>query len=125
MSEKILVVDDDSFILRLVSYILETEGYTVVTAADGREALGLLAEHQPDLVICDISMPELDGFATIEAIRADPETQELPVIMLTSRGQERDMQRAREVSADDYLTKPFSSSQVLESVARHLGRSTK
>ena len=131
----ILVVDDDRHIVRLISYILEMAGYTVVEAANGREALDLLAEHAasltgdaasltPDLVICDIMMPELDGFAVVEAIRADPETRELPVIMLTAKGEEKDIQRAQEVGANEYITKPFSSSQVLESVARHLGRST-
>ena len=137
----ILVVDDDHYMVRLISYVLETAGYTVVEAANGREALDLLAEHAasltgdaasltgdaasltPDLVICDIMMPELDGFATVEAIRADPKTRGLPVIMLTARGQEQDVQRAQEVGADDYLTKPFSSNQILESVARQLGKS--
>ncbi len=138
----ILVVDDDRHIVRLISYVLETAGYTVIDAANGREALALLAEHAasltgdaasltgdaasltPDLVICDIGMPELDGFAVVEAIRADPETRELPVIMLTAKGEEKDIQKAHEVGANEYITKPFSSSQVLESVARHLGRST-
>jgi two-component system alkaline phosphatase synthesis response regulator PhoP len=121
MAPKILIVDDEPYIVRLVSYILEKAGYEVCQANDGHEALARLETEEAALVLCDINMPDIDGFEIVRTIRADPRWQHLPVIMITARGQESDLVRAAEVGADGYLTKPFSSSQVVGEVRRHLG----
>ncbi|MDY7041919.1 MAG: response regulator [Chloroflexota bacterium] len=121
MAPKILIVDDEPHMARLASYIMEQAGYEVHQANDGPEALARLETEGADLVFCDITMPDMDGFEIVRAIRANPRWQNLPVIMLTARGQESDLTRAVEVGANGYLTKPFSSSQVLREVRRHLG----
>ncbi len=120
MPYRILVIDDEPHMARLASYVLQTAGYEVLTAEDGRDGLKKLAQFEPDLVICDITMPEMDGFEVVSTLRADPRWHHLPVIMLTARGQEQDMQRAEEVGANSYLTKPFSSRQLLGEVQRYL-----
>ena len=123
MPYRILVIDDEPHMARLASYVLQTAGYDVLTAEDGRDGLEKLARFKPDLVVCDITMPEMDGFEVVSALRADPRWRDLPVIMLTARGQEQDVQRAQEVGANSYLTKPFSSRQLLGEVQRYLNGS--
>ncbi|RMF31392.1 MAG: response regulator, partial [Chloroflexi bacterium] len=113
MPYRILVIDDEPHMARLASYVLQTAGYDVLTAEDGRDGLEKLAHFKPDLVVCDITMPEMDGFEVVRTLRADPRWRHLPVIMLTARGQEQDVQRAQEVGANSYLTKPFSSRHLL------------
>ncbi|HDD67617.1 MAG TPA: response regulator [Candidatus Thorarchaeota archaeon] len=120
MPPKILIVDDEPHMVRLASYVLEKAGYEVYQANNGHEALACLETEGADLVLCDITMPDMDGFEIVSAIRANPRWQHLPVVMLTARGQESDLVRAAEVGADGYLTKPFSSSQVVSEVRRHL-----
>lgn len=121
MAPKILIVDDEPHMVRLASYVLEKAGYEVRQANGGHEALACLEAEGPDLILCDIMMPDMDGFELVCAIRADSRWQCLPVVMLTALGQESDLTRAMEVGADGYLTKPFSSSQVVSEVRRHLG----
>lgn len=116
----ILVIDDQRFIIRLLQFMLQGAGYDVLTAMNGQEALDLLQETVPDLIICDIMMPNMDGFTLMESIRADERLAALPIIVLTAKGQSEDIELAWRLGAKEYLTKPFSSAQVLESVARHL-----
>jgi len=123
MPYRILIIDDEPHMARLASYVLQTAGYDVLTAEDGRDGLEKLAQFKPDLVVCDITMPEMDGFEVVRTLRADPRWRHLPVIMLTARGQEQDVQRAQEVGANSYLTKPFSSRQLLGEVQRYLNGS--
>jgi CheY-like chemotaxis protein len=120
MPLKILIVDDEPHMVRLASYILEKAGYEVHQANSGHEALARLEAEVADLVLCDIMMPDMDGFEVVRAIRADPRWQHLPVVMLTSLGQESDLSRAKEAGADGYLTKPCSSSQMVSEVQRYL-----
>ncbi len=108
----ILVADDDSQVLRLVTRSLQVEGYTVIVARDGQQALEAMETEAPDLVLLDILMPRLNGFEVCEQIRA---FSAVPIIVLTARGQVQDKARAFDVGADDYITKPFS---VIELVAR-------
>jgi DNA-binding response OmpR family regulator len=106
MEEKrVLVVDDDPALLPLIEYTFAREGYEVVTACDGKEALREFFAHKPDLVILDIMMPRMDGW---EACRRIREVSDVPIVMLTARGQDEDIVRGLEYGADDYLTKPFS-----------------
>jgi DNA-binding response OmpR family regulator len=106
MEEKrVLVVDDDPALLPLIEYTFAREGYEVLTACDGKEALREFFTHKPDLVILDIMMPRMDGW---EACRRIREVSDVPIVMLTARGQDEDIVRGLEYGADDYLTKPFS-----------------
>jgi CheY-like chemotaxis protein len=118
---RILVVDDSPFMVRLVTYMLESAGHETTSAENGRVALDLMAEEVPDLVFLDTMMPEMDGLQTLRTIRANPRTKDVPVLMLTAKAQDDDFQAAREAGADGYLTKPFNRGDVLDSVARCLG----
>ncbi len=119
---RVLVVDDSPFMVRLVTYILEEAGYETMSAENGKAALELMAADPPDLVFLDTMMPEMDGLETLRAIRANPQTRDVPVLMLTAKTQAEDYRVAEEAGANGYLTKPFHQAGVLDSVARHLGR---
>jgi DNA-binding response OmpR family regulator len=107
---RILVVDDEADILDLLSELLGESGYDVVRASDGREAIRALFHAQPDLVLLDVAMPELDGWQTLERIR---DVSDLPVLMLTARASEDDKVRGLRAGANDYVTKPFSTRELL------------
>jgi class 3 adenylate cyclase/CheY-like chemotaxis protein len=111
----ILAVDDNPANVRLLDAVLVPRGYTVVGAASGPEALELVARRQPDLVLLDIMMPGIDGYEVCRRLRADPATQALPVIMITSSGAQEKV-RALEAGADDFVTKPFDQSELLARV---------
>lgn len=118
----ILVADDDSDILELVSFRLERAGYDVVKAGDGAKALELASDLQPDLAVLDVMMPKLTGYDVTEKIREDEATSRMPVILLTARVQEADVTRGFEAGADDYLKKPFSPQELRSRVQAILGR---
>lgn len=109
--KKILVVDDEVSIVTLLSYNLEKSGYQVVTASDGQEALAKAHEERPDLILLDLMLPKLDGIEVLKQLRQD--RNQIPVIMLTARGDELDKVLGLELGADDYITKPFSPREVL------------
>lgn len=117
---KILIVDDEPHIRRILQFLLEQAGYQVVVAADGRQALDLMAAQRPDLVLLDVMMPHLDGFAVLESLRKDRDGQCTPVIMLTARGESADRVRGLRVGANDYLGKPFDRDELLARVANLL-----
>jgi two-component system KDP operon response regulator KdpE len=120
MSEKILVVEDEPRVVRLVSEVLEAVGYQVIAAASGGPAIEMVALEQPDLVLLDILLPhDLDGYEVCRRIR---EFSEVPVIMLTAKAREIDMLHGFDVGADDYLTKPFSAKELLARVRAVLRR---
>lgn len=116
----ILVVDDEPHVLKLVRANLESTGYKVLTAADGAEAVALVEQELPDLVILDLMLPKMDGYAVCRRIR---EFSAVPVIMLTARSAQVDLVHGFEVGADDYLTKPFSVTELLMRVQAVLRRS--
>lgn len=116
----ILVADDDPQILRLVARNLQLEGYDVVTATDGQEALEHLEAQSFDLGVLDVMMPKLDGFTTLSRVR---EFSRVPIIMVTARGQDQDKIHGLDLGADDYLTKPFSVEELLARVRSVLRRS--
>jgi two-component system alkaline phosphatase synthesis response regulator PhoP len=118
---KILVVDDEVYILHILDFILGAENYDVVTASNGEQALQKVRDEKPDLVILDIMMPKLDGYETCRMIKKDPATKNIPVILLTAKGREVDQKLGREVGANDYMTKPFSPSKLIERVQAILG----
>jgi two-component system KDP operon response regulator KdpE len=120
MSEKILVVDDEPRVVRLVSKVLEAVGYQVIAAASGEPALEMVALEQPDLVLLDIRLPHgLDGYEVCRRIR---EFSEVPVIMLTAKAQETDVLHGFDAGADDYLTKPFNAKELVARVKAVLRR---
>ncbi len=106
----ILAVDDDQLLLKFVRYNLESEGYEVLTASNGKQAIEVLKAHRPDLLLLDLMMPEMDGFMVCESVR---QFSAVPIIILTARGQDRDKVRGFDLGADDYLTKPFSVEELL------------
>ena len=117
----VLVVDDDMRVLRMMQRILELEGYQVLTASNGNVALDVFAEKTPDLVLLDIMMPIMDGYAVCHHIR---EFSQLPIIMVTAKGNDEEKLKGFDAGADDYLTKPFSSAELAARVKAVLRRAT-
>ena len=118
----VLVADDEEDILELIVFRLERSGYTVVQAHDGAEALELARSAKPDLAVLDVMMPKLDGFELTRRLREDAATSKMPIILLTARSQEADVQRGFDVGADDYIRKPFSPQELRARVQAILGR---
>ena len=118
----ILAADDDEDILELIAFRLERSGYTMVLARDGEEALNAAREHLPDLAVLDVMMPKMDGYEVTRALRADEATRRIPVILLTARVQDADVQRGFDAGADDYVRKPFSPQALRARVQSILGR---
>jgi DNA-binding response OmpR family regulator len=121
MSQKILVVDDELEIVKVVRAYLEQSGFRVITASDGQQALAVFRHQQPDLIVLDLNLPQLDGLEVCRAIRRDSN---VPIIMLTARVEETDRLIGLEIGADDYITKPFSPREVVARVRTVLRRST-
>jgi len=113
MKPSVLVAEDEGALVTLLRYNLEREGYRVLEAVDGEEALLVAAEEKPDLVLLDWMLPQLSGIEVCRRLRAKQETRNVPIIMLTARGEESDRIRGLDTGADDYLTKPFSMMELL------------
>jgi DNA-binding response OmpR family regulator len=113
---RVLVVDDSDVIRQLICVNLELEGFEVVTAVDGQDALDKIHEAAPDVMTIDVKMPRLDGFDTVARLRADPRTSGLKVAMVTACAQEADIVRGREVGVDAYVTKPFDPATLVRTV---------
>jgi two-component system, OmpR family, phosphate regulon response regulator PhoB len=120
---KVLVVDDESDILDLVSFNLQREGFEVLSAHDGIEAVASAKENVPDLIVLDLMLPGKDGFRVYKELRADQRTQHIPVIMLTAKGELEHKITGLELGADDYVTKPFSPKELVLRVKALLKRS--
>ena len=116
----VLIADDDADILLLVKAVLERSWHEVVAVSDGAEALAIVRARKPDLAVLDISMPEVDGLEVLRRLRADPTTSELPVVLLSARAQEADVERGFAIGASAYLKKPFSPRELSEHVAELL-----
>ena len=121
---KILVVDDEIYIVHILDFSLGMEGYEVVTALDGEQALEKARTERPDLIVLDIMMPKLDGYETCKRLKADPEIKDVPVILLSAKGRNVDQKVGFEVGADDYITKPFSPRKLVERINAILGHGT-
>lgn len=115
-----MVIDDSQTIRRTAETLLAKEGFTVVTAQDGFEALAKIADHHPDLIFVDIMMPRLDGYQACALIKSNPRYASTPVIMLSSKDGLFDRARGRIVGSDEYLTKPFTRDELLNAVRAHL-----
>ena len=122
-SEKILVVDDEDYIVELISYNLKASGYTVIIANNGIDAIKIAKEENPNLILLDLMIPGLDGYDVCKEIRNDENIKDTSIIMLTAKGEELDKVLGLELGADDYITKPFSIRELLARIKALLRRS--
>jgi two-component system phosphate regulon response regulator PhoB len=123
--ERVLIVDDDPDIVRLVSYNLSHAGYEVQTATTGRKALELIQQHPPDLIVLDLMLPDVDGMEVCRSLRQQAPSRRIPIVMLTARGEEIDRVVGFELGADDYVAKPFSPRELvlrIKSILRRVGK---
>ena len=118
--KRILIADDDPVILRLIQVNLELEGYQVLTANNGQEAVDVANAEHPDLVILDIMMPRLDGYQACEQLKASDATKAIPVIFLSAKAQSGDIEKGQSFGVAAYLTKPFDPTELLEVVEQHV-----
>ena len=123
-SHKILIADDDQNIVISLEFLMAREGFKVVTAHDGEETLNLMSQEQPDLVLLDVMMPKKNGFEVCQTLRADPRFNSTPVLMLTGRSRDTDRAKGLAVGANVYMTKPFSTRELVSSVRMLLGLSS-
>ena len=118
---RVLVVDDDEVIRRLIAVNLQLEGFEVSTAVDGRDCLDKVMDIDPDLITLDVMMPRLDGWETAVQLRKSPETAHIKVVLISARAQEEDKTRGSHVGADAYLTKPFDPNEMIRVVRELIG----
>jgi len=116
----VLLVDDTETVLMFERMMLNGLGLQIKTARNGREALGAVGQVNPDLILLDVIMPEMDGIETCKALKTNPDTQHIPVVMVTTRGEEGMVERAFEAGCDDYITKPIDKMELLAKVNTHL-----
>jgi len=121
---RILVVDDEIYIVHILDFSLGMEGYEVITALDGEQALEKARAEKPDLIVLDIMMPKLDGYETCKILKAEADTKDIPVILLSAKGRNVDQKIGFEVGADDYITKPFSPRKLVERINAILGQTS-
>ncbi|NJC88892.1 MAG: response regulator [Desulfuromonas sp.] len=117
---KILLIDDHRTVLRLLEAILKLKGYELLYAENGQLGMAMARQEQPDLILLDVMMPEIDGFKVCQYLKGQPETARIPVVFLTARGAEDDLETGRKVGAEGFMTKPFLAREVLDTVERLL-----
>lgn len=120
--KRILVIEDEPEMLRNMVTLLSMEGFTTLKASDGRSGVDVARRERPDLVICDVMMPSLDGYGVLEALRSHPETTAIPFIFLTAKGEKTDLRAGMNLGADDYLTKPVDADELLAAIQARLER---
>jgi DNA-binding response OmpR family regulator len=121
MARSVLIVDDEPNIVLALEFLVKQAGYNVRVARDGEAALAAVAESPPDLILLDVMMPKRDGFDVCQTIRENPDWKSTRIIMLTARGRDIDREKGIALGADDYITKPFSTRDVVELVKKYLG----
>ncbi|MBL0168693.1 MAG: response regulator [Propionivibrio sp.] len=121
MSKKVLIADDEPNIVISLEFLLRREGFEVLVAVDGEEALAKARAERPDLVLLDVMMPKMNGFDVCQALRADPELASMRVLMLTAKGRETEVSKGLGLGADGYMTKPFSTKDLVAQVRVLLG----
>lgn len=117
---KILIVEDENCLLKLECILLSSKGYDVKGVTGGEEALEIIRDYDPDLVLLDVIMPGMDGFEVCRRIKSDQKTRHIPVVMLTAKKKPQDIQKGLDVGAVSYITKPFKSSTVIETIQKCL-----
>jgi len=121
MTTKVLIADDEPNIVISLEFLMAREGYEVVVAGDGEEALEQIERHTPDLVLLDVMMPKRNGYEVCQQIRASPKWRNMKVIMLTAKGRDAEVAKGLALGADAYMTKPFSTKDLVQQVKRVLG----
>lgn len=121
MSHKILIVDDEPNIVISLEFLMKKEGFQIAVAGDGEEALAKVASFAPDLLLLDVMMPKKSGFEVCEALRSDPANSALKIVMLTAKGRETEVAKGLAIGADAYVTKPFSTKDLVVRVKELLG----
>lgn len=116
MGKHVLLIEDEPNIIEAISFILSRDGWRVDTHANGHDAVAVVMEKAPDLIILDVMLPGKSGYDILRELRAAPQTQDLPVLMLTARGQTKDREMAERIGASRFMTKPFSNAEVLDAV---------
>lgn len=116
MEPIILVVDDEDMTRKLLRLMLERDGFTILEAEDGQQALAIIHETRPDVVILDVMMPNMDGFTTCQELRSRPETAEIPIILLSARSQAEAVRTGLQSGADRYMTKPISKPELVQTI---------
>ena len=120
MSKTILIVDDEPNIVVPLQFLMEKNGYQALVAQSGEEALEAVSKYSPDLVLLDIMLPGIDGFEVCEIVKLNPEWKHIKIIFLTAKGRDVDIAKGMVLGADEYIAKPFSNQQIVESVQRLL-----
>lgn len=123
--KRLLLIDDDPNLILLVKDYLEFRGYEVVTAENGREALEILEKEIPDMIICDVMMPEMDGYSLVKYVREDPKTSWIPVLFLSAKGQSQDRVKGLNTGADVYMVKPFEPEELVAQVESSLKQASR
>ncbi len=121
MSKRILIADDEQNIVISIEFLLRREGFEVIVAGDGEEALAKVRAERPDLVLLDVMMPKMNGFDVCQALRADPDLGATRILMLTAKGRDTEVSKGLGLGADGYMTKPFSTKELLAEVRKLLG----
>lgn len=116
MAGTVLLIEDEPNIIEAIRFILSRDGWRVDTHSDGKTAVEAVRNRRPDLIVLDVMLPNRSGYDILNDLRADPEFKELPVLMLTARGQKKDRELAEKLGASRFMTKPFSNGEVLETV---------
>ena len=124
MSQKILIADDEPNILMSLEFLMKREGYTVVVARDGGEAMQAIVAERPDLVLLDVMMPVKTGFDVCHEVRSPPEVRDTKILMLTAKGRDTDVAKGLALGANAYMTKPFSTKELVQKVQELLGVGT-
>lgn len=121
MAKQVLIVDDAPNIVLSLEFLMKKEGYEVLSVSNGEEAMAAVAEKIPDLILLDVMMPKMDGYEVCQALREKPEWQDIKIIMLTAKGRDVEREKGLALGADDYITKPFATQELMEKVKRLLG----
>ncbi|MCZ6575201.1 MAG: response regulator [Gammaproteobacteria bacterium] len=124
MAKSILLVDDEPNIVLSLEFLMKRAGYAVRTATDGDAALEAITEDRPDLILLDVNMPKRDGFEICQLIRSNPGWKNIPIIMLTAKGRDVEREKGLAMGADDYVTKPFATQEVVKKVEAILGKAS-
>lgn len=122
MSKTLLIADDEPNIVISVEYLMKREGFEVLVAGDGEEALTKIRQHRPDIVLLDVMMPKMSGFDVCQAVRADPALAGVRILMLTAKGRDTEVAKGLALGADVYMTKPFSTRELVEKVRQLVGQ---
>jgi DNA-binding response OmpR family regulator len=120
----ILIIEDNSAIRENIAELLQLGGYTTLTAPQGKKGVELALAHKPDLIICDIMMPELDGYGVLHLLRSNPETEHIPLVYLSAKSDRSDLRKGMDLGADDYITKPFQEIELMNAIESRLKRSS-